>query len=82
MPGNPHFLLLEIKLRLQPWLAVPGLNSNFFRNTERRVQHLEGERWDYKAWSYQPVSSAWVDNARWVAMQQKNQYEQYAHYPQ
>uniref|UniRef100_A0AC35UBN7 NADH dehydrogenase [ubiquinone] 1 beta subcomplex subunit 5, mitochondrial n=1 Tax=Rhabditophanes sp. KR3021 TaxID=114890 RepID=A0AC35UBN7_9BILA len=53
-----------------------------WRRQEQRVRHLEGERWDYKAWSYQPVSAKWVDYGRWQALRLKNQYEQHAHYAQ
>ncbi|CAD6195281.1 unnamed protein product [Caenorhabditis auriculariae] len=28
-----------------------------WRQIEQRVKHLQGERWDYKGWSYQPVSA-------------------------
>ncbi|PIO74279.1 hypothetical protein TELCIR_03717 [Teladorsagia circumcincta] len=41
---------------------------------EQRVKHLEGERWDYKAWSYQPVSTAWVDYGRWHALRLRDQH--------
>lgn len=27
---------------------------------ENRVKHLQGERWDYKGYFYQPVSAKWV----------------------
>jgi hypothetical protein len=47
---------------------------------EERVQHLEGERWDYKAWTYEPVSAVWVDFARNQARRIENQYEQHGHY--
>ncbi|RCN43107.1 hypothetical protein ANCCAN_10895, partial [Ancylostoma caninum] len=53
-----------------------------WRQIEQRVKHLEGERWDYKAWSYQPVSSTWVDYGRWHALRIRDQYEQHGHYPQ
>uniref|UniRef100_A0A1I7WZS4 Eukaryotic translation initiation factor 3 subunit p66 n=1 Tax=Heterorhabditis bacteriophora TaxID=37862 RepID=A0A1I7WZS4_HETBA len=49
---------------------------------EQRVKHLEGERWDYKAWSYQPVSATWVDYGRWHALRLRDQYEQHGHYAQ
>ncbi|CAJ0604712.1 unnamed protein product [Cylicocyclus nassatus] len=32
-----------------------------WRQIEQRVKHLEGERWDYKAWSYQPTSTSSMD---------------------
>ncbi|VDM63984.1 unnamed protein product [Angiostrongylus costaricensis] len=53
-----------------------------WRQIEQRVKHLEGERWDYKAWSYQPVSTTWVDYSRWHALRIRDQYEQHGHYPQ
>uniref|UniRef100_A0A0K0DCQ2 NADH dehydrogenase [ubiquinone] 1 beta subcomplex subunit 5, mitochondrial n=1 Tax=Angiostrongylus cantonensis TaxID=6313 RepID=A0A0K0DCQ2_ANGCA len=53
-----------------------------WRQIEQRVKHLEGERWDYKAWSYQPVSATWVDYSRWHALRVRDQYEQHGHYPQ
>ena len=53
-----------------------------WRKIEQRVKHLEGERWDYKGWSYQPVSSSWVDYGRWHALRLRDQYEQHGHYAQ
>ncbi|MFH4974734.1 hypothetical protein AB6A40_001443 [Gnathostoma spinigerum] len=51
-----------------------------WRQMEDRVRHLEGERWDYKAWTYQPVSSSWVDLGRWQALKMRDQYEEHGHY--
>ncbi|CAB3411173.1 unnamed protein product [Caenorhabditis bovis] len=53
-----------------------------WRQIEQRVKHLEGERWDYKGWSYQPVSATWVDYGRWHALRMRDQYEQHGHYAQ
>ncbi|KJH42016.1 hypothetical protein DICVIV_12003 [Dictyocaulus viviparus] len=53
-----------------------------WRQIEQRVMHLEGERWDYKAWNYQPVSASWVDYSRWHALRLRDQYEQHGHYTQ
>ncbi|CAI4229833.1 unnamed protein product [Auanema sp. JU1783] len=53
-----------------------------WRQIEQRVKHLEGQRWDYKGWSYQPVSSTWVDYGRWHALRMRDQYEQHGHYAQ
>jgi hypothetical protein len=52
--------------------AFTGLN---FRKMEERVQHLQGERWDYKGWYYEPVSSNWVDWSRYQAERYRDQYE-------
>lgn len=38
-----------------------------WRKIEQRVRHLEGERWDYKAWFYEPVSAAWTDYGKYSA---------------
>uniref|UniRef100_A0A0N5C887 NADH dehydrogenase [ubiquinone] 1 beta subcomplex subunit 5, mitochondrial n=1 Tax=Strongyloides papillosus TaxID=174720 RepID=A0A0N5C887_STREA len=51
-----------------------------WRRQQERVRHLEGERFDYKAWTYQPVSSKWIDYARWQAVRQNTQYEQHGRY--
>uniref|UniRef100_A0A1I7Z3Z6 NADH dehydrogenase [ubiquinone] 1 beta subcomplex subunit 5, mitochondrial n=1 Tax=Steinernema glaseri TaxID=37863 RepID=A0A1I7Z3Z6_9BILA len=51
-----------------------------WRQIEQRVRHLEGERWDYQAWNYQPVSATWVDYGRWHALRLRDQYEQHGHY--
>uniref|UniRef100_A0A915ATN1 NADH dehydrogenase [ubiquinone] 1 beta subcomplex subunit 5, mitochondrial n=1 Tax=Parascaris univalens TaxID=6257 RepID=A0A915ATN1_PARUN len=51
-----------------------------WRQIEQRVKHLEGERWDYKAWTYQPISSTWIDYGKWHAQKLRNQYEQHGHY--
>ena len=53
-----------------------------WRQMEQRAQHLEGERLDYKGWSYQPVSSNWVDLGRWQALRMRDQYEAHGHYVQ
>uniref|UniRef100_A0A8R1TLH3 NADH dehydrogenase [ubiquinone] 1 beta subcomplex subunit 5, mitochondrial n=1 Tax=Onchocerca volvulus TaxID=6282 RepID=A0A8R1TLH3_ONCVO len=44
-----------------------------WRKIEQRVEHLQGERWDYKAWWYEPVSAAWTDYGKWIADRMKNQ---------
>uniref|UniRef100_A0A0N4URW6 NADH dehydrogenase [ubiquinone] 1 beta subcomplex subunit 5, mitochondrial n=1 Tax=Dracunculus medinensis TaxID=318479 RepID=A0A0N4URW6_DRAME len=50
-----------------------------WRRVNQRVKHLESELWDYKGWTYQPVSAAWVDYGKWDAQRMKNQYESYRH---
>lgn len=54
----------------------------YCRQVEDRVKHLEGERLDYKGWSYQPVSSTWTDYGRWQAVRLRDQHEQFGHYAQ
>ncbi|EFO17597.1 hypothetical protein LOAG_10902 [Loa loa] len=44
-----------------------------WRKIEQRVEHLQGERWDYKAWWYEPVSAVWTDYGRWTAERMKHQ---------
>jgi len=51
-----------------------------WRRLEQRVKHLVGERWDYKAYYYQPISAAWVDHGRNLAERLHNQYEEHGHY--
>ncbi|CAJ0586632.1 unnamed protein product, partial [Mesorhabditis spiculigera] len=51
-----------------------------WRQLEQRVKHLEGQRWDYKAWHYQPVSSTWIDLGRYNALQLRDRYEAHGHY--
>ncbi|KAI6194073.1 Heparosan-N-sulfate-glucuronate 5-epimerase [Aphelenchoides besseyi] len=51
-----------------------------WRRFEERVKHLQGERWDYKGWYYQPVSASWVDYARHQALRYRDQYEAHGHY--
>ncbi|KAI6226216.1 Complex I-SGDH [Aphelenchoides fujianensis] len=51
-----------------------------WRRYEDRVKHLQGERWDYKGWYYEPVSASWVDIARHQAERYRNQYEEHGHY--
>lgn len=53
-----------------------------WRRQQDRVRHLATERFDYKAWTYQPVSSKWVDLAKWQAKRQATQYEQHGNYPE
>uniref|UniRef100_A0A0N5AJ02 NADH dehydrogenase [ubiquinone] 1 beta subcomplex subunit 5, mitochondrial n=1 Tax=Syphacia muris TaxID=451379 RepID=A0A0N5AJ02_9BILA len=53
-----------------------------WRQIEARVKHLESERLDYKGWTYQPVSATWIDYGRWIAEQQRDQYEEHGHYSQ
>ncbi|KAI6196633.1 Heparosan-N-sulfate-glucuronate 5-epimerase [Aphelenchoides besseyi] len=53
---------------------------NRWRRFEDRVRHLQGERWDYKGWYYQPVSASWVDYARHQSLRYRDQYEAHGHY--
>lgn len=53
-----------------------------WRRQQDRVKHLVGERFDYKAWSYQPVSAKWVELAKWQKLREKTQYEQHGRYPE
>uniref|UniRef100_A0A7I4Y6L2 NADH dehydrogenase [ubiquinone] 1 beta subcomplex subunit 5, mitochondrial n=1 Tax=Haemonchus contortus TaxID=6289 RepID=A0A7I4Y6L2_HAECO len=78
-----HFGLSDIEHheRNLAYYEKTGIQARW-RQIEERVKHLESERWDYKAWSYQPVSSTWVDLARWHSLRLRDQYEQHGHYPQ
>ncbi|CAD5211366.1 unnamed protein product [Bursaphelenchus okinawaensis] len=51
-----------------------------WRRYEERVKHLEGERWDYKGFYYEPVSAHWIDYTRHQAEQFRNSYEKHGHY--
>ncbi|VDD95534.1 unnamed protein product [Enterobius vermicularis] len=53
---------------------------NRWRRIENRVKHLEHERLDYKGWTYQPVSTTWVDYGRWQAEKYRDQYEGHGHH--
>jgi len=57
-----------------------SLTKHIFSRLEQRVKHLIGERWDYKAYYYQPISSAWVDHGRNLAERLHHQYEEHGHY--
>lgn len=46
---------------------------------EQRVKHLQGERWDYKGYYYQPLSSQWIDYARKAHERFFWQYEEHGH---
>uniref|UniRef100_A0A7E4VJB2 NADH dehydrogenase [ubiquinone] 1 beta subcomplex subunit 5, mitochondrial n=1 Tax=Panagrellus redivivus TaxID=6233 RepID=A0A7E4VJB2_PANRE len=50
------------------------------RRVEDRIQHLQGERGDYKGYYYQPVSSQWVDYGRYMANRFNNEYEHHGSY--
>lgn len=39
---------------------IENFYTYLFSRMESRVRHLQGERWDYKGYFYQPVSSSWV----------------------
>ena len=52
---------------------------NRWRRMEARVKHLQGERWDYKGYFYQPVSASWIDQSRYYAEKFHYQYEIYGH---
>jgi len=47
------------------FFEVHGILSRW-RRLERRVKHLQGERWDYKGYYYMPVSAKWVDYSKYA----------------
>ncbi|VDN20617.1 unnamed protein product, partial [Gongylonema pulchrum] len=58
---------------LKQWTARFLCPSDMEQKIEQRVEHLQGERWDYKAWWYEPVSAVWTDYGKWAAERIKNQ---------
>nr|CDJ94689.1 Protein C25H3.9, isoform a [Haemonchus contortus] len=52
-----HFGLSDIEHheRNLAYYEKTGIQARW-RQIEERVKHLESERWDYKAWSYQPTN--------------------------
>jgi hypothetical protein len=32
-----------------------------FSRLDRRVKHLQGERWDYKGFHYRPITTSWIE---------------------
>lgn len=56
------------------WEFLEMIAYLLLSRTEERVKHLQGERWDYKGWYYEPVSATWIDYSRFLAERYKNEY--------
>lgn len=90
-PHYWQFERTPLRQFISKWFATPDIeyhecwasrHSNWqvrdrWRNIEERVKHLIGERQDYKAYHYHPMSSEWVDLARRRATLLQNQYFKY-----